>query len=164
MGGNRQSRIPPCTPVSSQPSPAKSPAMVWERPPATGMTVAADGEPRIMISLATIYYGLRSWCSNDTVAFDRLRACLSTARHADARRYDRLPLARRQVEAARSGLAANAAAYGAGLDPVRQGRPSRDGGNALRRGDPRQSAGLARHRLQHAAPVHRSRPAAPGRG
>ena len=28
----------------------------------------------------------------------------------------------------------------------------------------RQGAGVARHRLQHAAPVHRSRPAAPGRG
>ena len=58
----------------------------------------------------------------------------------------RLPLARRESHAARGRAASDAPAHGAGLAAVRQGRPPPDRRNALRRGDPRESAGVARDR------------------
>ena len=55
------------------------------------------------------------------------------------------------------GLAADPPAHGARLDPVRQGRPAYHRRDALRGSDQGQGAGVARHRLQHAASVHRRR-------
>ena len=85
---------------------------------------------------------------------------------ADLRRdaAERLPVARREVDAARCRTAPDAPAHGARLDPVRQGRPAPDRRDALRGSDQGEGPCVARHRLQHAAPVHRSGPAAPGRG
>src|SRR5262245_56697928 len=71
-----------------------------------------------------------------------------------SRRADRMPMARYEDHAAPGGVASDPPAHGPGMAAVCQGRPPYHGRDALRGGDPGQGPGVARHRLQHAAPVH----------